>query len=165
MRTQALLVFGMMSFSGALQIACGSSSVPSSSPKSQTGDMPIEQLSVNTPGDLPACTRSREGQFAYVRETNSLVACTDSHWTPIPLQPGPRGPTGPQGPRGDAGPAGELAQSLDLVLGDQDVGGDHLRLRPRVGGGLFGGGGSRHGAVVLHLGIPSLQVATKLWRD
>src|SRR5579871_3748136 len=106
MRTQAVLMFGLSGLCGALQIACGSSSVPSSSPKSQTGDMPIEQLSVNTPGDLPACTRSREGQFAYVRETNSLVACTDSHWTPIPLQPGPRGPTGPQGPRGDAGPAG-----------------------------------------------------------
>src|ERR1043165_8880729 len=70
------------------------------------GDFPLEQLSVNHMSDLPACVPARQGEVAYVRETKSLVACLDRHWTGIALPAGPSGPRGDAGPAGPAGPEG-----------------------------------------------------------
>ncbi len=107
MRMQLAGILGVIGgLGGAAQVGCGHPDQGSSPLQSQGGDVPVQELSVNTPSDLPACTREREGQVAYIRATKSLVACLSRQWTPIVLQSGPQGPAGPQGAQGPAGPAG-----------------------------------------------------------
>ncbi len=79
--------------------------------------------SVNTSGELPACTKETEGRIIYIKANAVFNACNDLAWSEIDLRgaKGEKGDVGGIGEKGDQGAAGiTVASNRSIDASDTD---------------------------------------------